>query len=245
MICDWLILMSTNICSCLLLVFCRTLSCIYCWVFCWQFNWLWPCLWRPAFFFSYCLRYSLNCHAIHAFIHLASTLAVLHPHRLAYTSFCLYLYLSLVEIAYLHSDNYWTHCAAPGTHQGLCVSCASLHCFLSRNITSLDHSLECLSVMIFHCLLPCCGDPVFKVCPFQLLCNSEPAGMWWYWNCWFKPGPVCKSKQPLQLMGHRLNWYLMITELKSPCPKGNRSHGYDLDLSHIINSCQTTKSWFL
>jgi len=28
--------------------------------------------------------------------------------------------------------------------------------------------------------------------------------------------------------------------LKSPCPKGNHSSGYDLDLSHIINSCQTT-----
>jgi len=34
----------------------------------------------------------------------------------------------------------------------------------------------------------------------------------------------------------------MITELKFPCPKGNRSSGYDLDLSHIINSCQTTNS---
>jgi hypothetical protein len=43
------------------------------------------------------------------------------------------------------------------------------------------------------------------------------------------------------VMGHRLNWYLMITALKSPCPKGNHSSGYDLDLlSHIINSCQTT-----
>jgi hypothetical protein len=80
------------------------------------------------------------------------------------------------------------------------------------------------------------------VCPFQLLCNSEPAGTWWYWNSWFKYGPVCKSKQPLQLMDHRLNWYLIITEFKSPCPKGNHSSGYVLDLSHIINSCQITNS---
>jgi hypothetical protein len=48
-------------------------------------------------FFSYCLHYSLNCHAIHAFICLASTLAVLHPCWLAYTPFCLHLDLSLVE----------------------------------------------------------------------------------------------------------------------------------------------------
>jgi len=44
-------------------------------------------------------------------------------------------------------------------------------------------------------------------------------------------------------MGHRLNWYLIITELKSPCPKGSHSSGNDLDLSHIINSCQTTNSY--
>jgi len=108
-----------------------------------------------ASFFSCCLHYSSNCHAIHAFICLASTLAVSHPRRLAYTPFCLYLYLSLVEIAFLHSDNCWTHCPAPGTHQGLCVPFASLHCFLSRNITALDHFLDCPSMMIFHCFIPC------------------------------------------------------------------------------------------
>jgi hypothetical protein len=42
-------------------------------------------------------------------------------------------------------------------------------------------------------------------------------------------------------MGHRLNWYLVIKEL-SPCPKGSHSSGYDLDLYHITDSCQTTDS---
>jgi hypothetical protein len=110
------------------------------------------------FFLLPTLQFKLSCHSC---IHSSGiNFAVLHPCRLAYTPFCLYLDLSLVERAFLHSDNYLTHCAAPGTHQGLCVPFASLHCFLSRNITSLDHFLECPSMMIFHCLIPCCGDPV-------------------------------------------------------------------------------------